>query len=81
MKSCPSPSIREIEFFQPGWGCEKEHERGRSRLTRAFMNCFLIFWWMGIFGRLGLARGEPDGVEYRAEVAPVAAHGAFNGGF
>ena len=28
------------------------------------MNCFLIFWWMGIFGRLGLARGEPDGVEY-----------------
>jgi hypothetical protein len=41
----------------------------------------LIFWWMGIFGRLGLARGEPDGVEYRAEVALVAAHGAFNGGF
>ena len=32
-------------------------------------------------GRLGLARGEPDGVEYRAEVAPVAAHGAFDGGF
>ena len=23
------------------------------------MNCFLIFWWMGIFGRLGLARVSP----------------------
>ena len=32
-------------------------------------------------GSRGLGWGQADGVEDGAEVAPVAAHGAFDGGF
>jgi hypothetical protein len=63
---------------------QARHTKSTSEAARAytsFYELFLDFLLDGDFWEIGACAGEPDVIEYRAEVAPVAAHGAFNGGF
>jgi len=74
------PFLAKSSFSSPA-GAVKKSTSEAARAYTSFYELFLDFLVDGDFWEIGACAGEPDGVEYRAEVAPVAAHGAFNGGF
>jgi hypothetical protein len=56
MKSCPSPSIREIEFSQPGWAVKKSTSEA-ARAYTSFYELFLDFLVDGDFWEIGACAG------------------------